>query len=81
MCQESSSRTNIQIQVLKEANEPNYCQPTLKRGQVTHQKRLKAQPHETSNLSTTRSQSLAMSTMHTSPVPLVPDRIPSQESS
>ena len=48
---------------------------------MTHQKRLKAQPHEASNLRTTRSQSLAMSTMHTSPAPLVPHRIPSQESS
>ena len=48
---------------------------------MTHQKRLKAQPHEASNLSTTRSQSLAMSVMHTSPAPLVLDRIPFQESS
>ena len=47
---------------------------------MTHQKRLKAQPHEASNLSTTRSQSLAMTTMQPSPTPQVPDRIPSQES-
>ena len=74
-------RTNIQVQVSKEANEPNYCKPTLKRGQVTHQKRLKALPHKASNFSNTRSQSQAISTMHTSPAPLVPDRIPYQESS
>ena len=47
---------------------------------MTHQKRLKVQPHEASKLSTVRTQSLAMSTMHTSPATLVPDRIPSQES-
>ena len=55
-------------------------QPTLKRGQVTHKKEAKIQPHKSSNLRTTRSQSLAMSTIHTSPAPLVPDRTPSQES-
>ena len=80
-CQESSPRTKIHVQILEEANEPTYCQPTTKRGQVTHQKRIKAQPNEASNLSTPRSQSLAMSIMHTSPAPLVPDRILSQESS
>ena len=52
-----------------------------KGGQVTHQKRLRVQPNEASNLSSTRSQSLAVSIMQTFPAPLVPDRIPSQESS
>ena len=48
---------------------------------MTHQKRIKPQPRRDSNLSTIRTQSLAISTMYTSPAPLVPDRIPSQESS
>ena len=51
-----------------------------KRGQVTHQKSLEAQPNETSNFSTTRSHPLAMFAMHTPPAPPVPDRIPSKES-
>ena len=46
---------------------------------MTHQKCLEAQPHEASNLSTTRSHPLAMYTMHTPSVPPVPDRIPSKE--
>ena len=46
---------------------------------MTHQKCLEAQPHETSNLSTTRSHPLSMYTMHTPPAPPVPDRIPSKE--
>ena len=46
---------------------------------MTHQKCLEAQPHEASNLSTTRSHLLAMYTMHTPSAPPVPDRIPSQE--
>ena len=47
---------------------------------MTHQKCLEAQPHVASNLSTTRSHSLAMFTMHTPPAPPVPDRISSIES-
>ena len=58
--------------ILSEANEPKYCHPTLKRGQVTHQKCPVVQPHEASNLSTTRSNPLAMDTMHTPPAPPVP---------
>ena len=46
---------------------------------MTHQKCLEVQPHEASNLSTTRSCPLAMSTMNTPPAPPVPDRIPSKE--
>ena len=42
---------------------------------MTHQKCLEVQPHEVSNLSTTRSHLLAMSTMHTTPVPPLPVRI------
>ena len=76
----SSSRVKIQDQERKEANEPKYFQSTLKRGRVTHQKEDKSPTHESSNLSTVRTQSLALLTMHTSPAPLVPDRIPSQES-
>ena len=52
----------------------------LKKSQVTHQKSLEAQPHEDSNLSTTRSHPLAMFAMHTPPAPPVRDRIPSKES-
>ena len=44
----SSSRFKNQNQEpksrVKAANEPKYCQPTLKRGQVTHQKCLEAHP-------------------------------------
>ena len=47
---------------------------------MTHQKCLEDQPHEDSNLSTTRSHSIAMFTMHTPPAPPVPDRIPSKGS-
>ena len=43
---------------------------------MTHQKCLEVQPHEASNLSTTRSHLLAMSTMHTTPAPPLPVRIP-----
>ena len=43
---------------------------------MTHQKCLEVQPHEVSNLSTTRSHLIAMSTMHTTPVPPLPVRIP-----
>ena len=64
----------------KEANEPKYCQPTLKRGQVTHQKCLEVQPHESSNLSTTKSHPLAMFTVHTTPAPPFPVRIPPKRS-
>ena len=46
---------------------------------MTHQKCLEAQPHEASNLSTTRSHPLAMYTIHTPTAPPVPDRIPSNE--
>ena len=46
---------------------------------MTHQKCPEAQPHEASNLSTTRSHPLAMYTMHTPPTSPVPDRIPSKE--
>ena len=42
--------------------------------------RLKAQPHEASNFSATRYHSLSMHNMHPSAEPLVPDKIPSQES-
>ena len=66
------SGTRFQVQEPKEANEPKYCQPTLKRGQVIHQKCLVVQPHEASNLSTTRSHPLPMFTMHTPPAPPVP---------
>ena len=65
---------------VKETNEPKYCQPTLKRGQVTHQKCVESQPHEASNLSTTRSHPLVMFAIHTPPAPPVPHRIPSIES-
>ena len=41
---------------------------------------LEVQPHEVSNLSTTRSHPLAMSTMHTPLAPPVPVRIPSKGS-
>ena len=50
---------------------------------MTHQKCLEAQPHESSNLSTTRSHPSAMFAMHTPPAPPappVPDRISSIES-
>ena len=47
---------------------------------MTHQKCLEVQPHEASNLSTTRSHPLAMFTMHTPSAPPVPDRIPSKGS-
>ena len=47
---------------------------------MTHQKCLEVQSHEASNLSTTRSHPLAMFTMHTTPAPPVPDRIPSKGS-
>ena len=70
------SSTSFQVQEPKEANEPKYCQPTLKRGQVIHQKCLVVQPHEASNLSTTRSHPLAMFTMHTPLAPPVPVWIP-----
>ena len=43
---------------------------------MTHQKCLEVQPHEASNLSTTRSHPLAMFTMHTPPAPPLPVRIP-----
>ena len=43
-------------------------------------KRLKAQPHEASNLQASMSHSLTMPTMHPSPELLVPDKIPYQES-
>ena len=43
---------------------------------MTHQKCLVVQPHEASNLSTTRSHPLAMFTMHTPPAPPVPVWIP-----
>ena len=43
---------------------------------MTHFKCLGVQPHEASNLSTTRYHPLAMFTMHTSPTPPVPVRIP-----
>ena len=50
-----SSRFKNQVQEpksrVKEANEPKYCQPTLKRGHMTHQMYVEAQPHEASNLS------------------------------
>ena len=46
---------------------------------MTHQKCLEVQPHEASNLSTTRSHPLAMFAMRTPPPPPVPDRIPSKE--
>ena len=36
------SSVKIQDQEQKEAIEPNYCQPALKRGQVTHQKEAKS---------------------------------------
>ena len=38
----SSPRTKIQVQGRKKANEIKYCQPTLKRGHVTHQKEAKS---------------------------------------
>ena len=66
------SRTRFQVKQPKEANEPKYCQPSLKKGQVTHQKCLVVQPHEASTLSTTRSHPLAMFTMHTPPAPTAP---------
>ena len=47
---------------------------------MTHQKCLEAQPHEASNLSTTRSHPLAMFAIHTPPAPPVPDSISSIES-
>ena len=43
---------------------------------MTHQKCLVVQPHEASNLSTTRSHPLAMFTMHTPPAPPGPVSIP-----
>ena len=43
---------------------------------MTHQKCLVVQPHEASNLSTSRSHPLAMFTMHTPPAPPVPVRFP-----
>ena len=43
---------------------------------MTHQKCLVAQPHEASNLSTTRSHPLTMFTIHTPPAPPVPVWIP-----
>ena len=46
---------------------------------MTHLKCLEAQPHEASNLSTTRSHPLAMYTMHTPSTPPIPGRIPSKE--
>ena len=46
---------------------------------MTHQKCLEAQAHEDSNLSTTRSNPLAMLAMHTHSASPVPDRIPSKE--
>ena len=47
---------------------------------MTHQKRLEAQPHEATNLSTTRSHPLVMFVMHTPPAPAVQGRISSIES-
>ena len=47
---------------------------------MTHQKSLEVQPHESSNLSNTRSHPLPMFAMHTPPAPPVPDRISSTES-
>ena len=47
---------------------------------MTQQKCLVVQPHEASNLSTTRSHPLAMFTMHTPPAPPVPVRIPLKRS-
>ena len=47
---------------------------------MTHQKCLEVQPHEASNLSTTRSYRLAMFTIHTPPAPPVPVRIPLKRS-
>ena len=46
---------------------------------MTHQKCLEPQPHEATNLSTTRSHPIAIYTMHTPSAPQVPDRIPSKE--
>ena len=43
---------------------------------MTHQKCLEVQPHEASSLNTTRFHLLAMSTMHTTPAPPLPVRIP-----
>ena len=62
------------------ANEPKYCQSTRNRGQETHEKCLVVQPHEDSNLSTTRSHPLAIFTMHTPPAPIVPVGIPPKRS-
>ena len=47
---------------------------------MTHQKCLVVQPHEDSNLSTTKSHPLAMFTMHTPPEPPGPVRIPLKRS-
>ena len=47
---------------------------------MTQQKCLVVQPHEASNLSTTRSHPLAMFTMHIPPAPPVPVRIPLKRS-
>ena len=46
---------------------------------MTHQKCLESQPHEVSNLSTTRAHPLAMFIMHTPSASPVPVRIPSKE--
>ena len=74
--QNSRTKFKNQDQERKEANEPKYFQPTVKRGQVTHQKCLVVQPLESFNLSTTGSHPLAMFTMHTPPAPPVPLRFP-----
>ena len=68
----------------KEAREPTHSQPTIKRGLKTHQKEAKSPISPATNMTTTRSQSLAMSSPHAVPAPQQPESpesIPAQEES
>ena len=80
----SSPRTKFQFQELKEAKEPTYCQPTTKRGLKAHLKEAKSAISSGTNMTTTRSQSLAMSSPQAAPAPQQPESpesIPAQEES
>ena len=68
----------------KEAKDPTHCQLTTKRGLKTHQKEAKSPISPATNMTTTRSQSLALSSPQAVPAlqqPENPESIPVQEES
>ena len=69
----------FQVQELKKAKEPTYCQATS-----NHQKEAKSPTPSGTNMTTIRSQSLAMSSPQAAPAPQKPENpesIPAQERS